>query len=198
MAIYNPTTINTTGDPANVFLNMQLTNNDAGAIYNSATLNTLSGLDDALWALPENQSNYASKADMLGDWSIAVRSPPTGEVSTKWFSNTNNDGTIDLFHQGIGYDQWTSNANSDMMALTVSIPKSQLEVDGQAGYSPLSGDAQIVLGDQRQDAYVALNISGATIDAPGQNYDIQIVPEPSAACIGLGLLAAAVLCRRRR
>jgi len=103
-------------------------------------------------------------------------------------------GFISLFPQGIGEDIFSTGKTMD---LTISIPKSQLEVDGVSGYDPLS-DAQVVLGDTRPDAYTALTTTGFDIDAPGQNYDITVVPEPSGLLMGAALLGAMAMKRGGR
>jgi hypothetical protein len=72
-----------------------------------------------------------------------------------------------------------------MMALTISIPKSQLETDGVAGYNPNS-DARIQLSTKTiDDAFVGVMNDLNQYNAPGQEY--VVVPEPSSlALVGDG------------
>ena len=169
--------------PTEVELDIHLTNNDNGAVYDSGEVNAFQGLAGELYALPANQSTYASLSDLVADWNVSIRGPPTGEVSSGWFDTMNADASIDLAHGPFGYDTWGATQqtpNLDTMALTISIPKDQLELDGVPGYNPAT-DARVVKGvDSRPDAFVGLP-DGAM--APGNNY--HVVPEPT----GLALMA---------
>lgn len=172
--------------PDDVELGIKITNDDPGAIYDSGTLNVLQTLDDHLWGLSANQNNYSSKEDMVNDWGVSIRSDPTGEVYNGWANLLQNDGSVLIGHtSGGSYDQWLStyeNDASDMMALTISIPKSQLETDGIAGYNPNS-DARIKLSTKTiDDAFVA------NTGSPAQGQEYAVVPEPSSlALVGEGL-----------
>jgi len=86
-----------------------------------------------------------------------------------------------------------------MQFYTINIPKTQLELDGLAGYNPAT-DASIVLsgaGNTIPDAFTAY--AGVnTFQESGQYFQVQ-VPESSAypAILGLAALALQALRRRR-
>ena len=132
-------------NPGVVTLPIEIKNNDNGAIYNSYDLYLLHSLVESVWALPCNQTNYASVDDMLATWQLEIASGPVGEVNAGWNANVgdynpvvinNIDGDIN-----IDYDGWYAtqqNPNQDMMSLIIYIPLSQLDGDGD-GYSLTDG-----------------------------------------------------------
>ena len=141
-----------------------LTNTDSGAIYNSGFISgdIFGGLATQLLSLPANAASYDTIEELMLDWRLNIRSPPTGEVYNGWSSRINPDGSVDLWNNGIWYDQWSSTSGSNTMALTLRIPLSQLELDGTSGYAPDS-DAAIVLSDtQIPAAFVGTSQSGYT------------------------------------
>ena len=179
-----------------VFLNIDLTNNDEGAIYDSGELSLLTPLAQALWNnVPANQTNYTNVAELVADWEVNIQ--PTGDVYSGWNRTVNNDGSIDLGNLGqIGgipdedYTTWRDSVNfpnQNTMALTVQIPLSQLELDGIAGYDP-STDARIELGTTPvTDAFIGWTSGGAGSATDGVSYEV--IPEPSSVLLSVfGLL----------
>ena len=201
-------------DPGNVEMSLNVTNNNDGSIYNSADLNTTTLLAynpdapvNSLWELSVNSNpldpnwnGYTSIAEMVADWpGVSI----SGEVVNGWNFTTNPDGSFGLTNQSItggeiniDYDGWYATQqypSQDMQFYTINIPKSQLELDGIAGYDPLT-DASIVLsgaGNTIADAFVAYEGAGG-YQASGQYFTVA-VPEPSAAAVILGLAAVAVV-----
>ena len=148
-------------------LDIYLTNDNPGAIYNSAYLDAalFGGLAEQLYALPVNTHTFGSPQEMMGQWHLNVRSQPTGSVYNGWQAaiektpGSQNIGAVTLTNNGgwpgFDYDLWTAAAGQNTMALTLRIPLSQLEVDGVGGYDP-NRDAKIVLTDTTlQQAFVA-------------------------------------------
>jgi len=112
---------------------VDLTNNDNGAIYNSYDLALFHSLATALYALPQNQTNYASVDALMGDWVLSIRSDPAGEVNTGWSPTTGNYNPVQITHGPFGYEAWFAtqqDPNQDMMRILLEIPKTQLDGDG--------------------------------------------------------------------
>lgn len=177
-----------------VFLNVNLTNDNEGAIYDSAGFSLLTHLAQDLYDfIPGNQTTYANVAELVADWDVSIREPPTGQIHNGWNRDVNPDGSVDLTNNGFFYDVWRDGINypnQSTMALTVQIPLSQLELDGEAGYNPLT-DARIELGTTPlTNAFTATSESGFTTwQGEGQKYDV--IPEPGTmALLGIGLAAA--------
>lgn len=166
-------------------------NNDNGAVYDSGEVNLFQGLAGELYALPANQTAYSSLGDLVADWNVSIRGPPTGEVYNGWSADLGTDGQIDLSNNDFWYDTWGATQqtpNLDTMALTVSVPKSQLELDGIAGYNPET-DAKVVIGvDSRPDAFVGSEGLDSW-SATGNNY--HVVPEPMTSLLLIAGAAAA-------
>ncbi len=163
---------------AHVYLNIGLTNNDPGAIYNSGTLDAalLGGLAEQLYALPVNTHTFDSPQEMMGDWLITILPPPSGDVCNGWNAAVATDdaapGQVVLTNiggiPGLSYDQWVS---GHTMALTLRIPLNQLEVDGRDGYDP-NRDAKIVLTETTlQQAFVGYD-GGAGFHSPAYLYGV--------------------------
>jgi hypothetical protein len=126
-----------------------LKNDDNGAIYDSYVFNAFTNLVNEMWALPQNQTNYASISEMLSDWDITIRGPPTGEVENKWGANFDNFGKLTLTHFGKGYDKWEAtqqNPNMDSTYFICDIPDSQL-CNSNGWTMADSNDYTIVLSD---------------------------------------------------
>ena len=199
-------------DPGNVEMSLNVTNNNDGSIYNSADLNTTTLLAynpdapvNSLWELSVNSNpldpnwnGYTSIAEMVADWpGVSI----SGEVVNGWNFTTNPDGSFSMTNGGgfinFDYDGWYATQqypSQDMQFYTINIPKSQLELDGIAGYDPLT-DASIVLsgaGNTIADAFVGTMDTLNSYSAEGQYFTVA-VPEPSAAAVILGLAAVAVV-----
>ena len=174
-----------------VFLNIDLTNNDEGAIYDSGELTLLAGLAQQLWdVIPANQSTYSNIEELVGDWAVGIMS--WGQVYAGWNEPVvNPDASIQLNHAPFGYHQWfdeITNPDQNTMALTIQIPLSQLELDGIAGYDP-STDARIELGTTPvNNAFVGDAGDGLNSwQADGVSYEV--IPEPSSVLLSVfGLL----------
>jgi hypothetical protein len=175
-------------------IDSEYTNNDNGAVYDSAEVNLFSGLAEELQGLDVNAGQSIS--DLVSQWNISVRAPPTGEVYNGWSAVVGADGQIGLSSSGRGADAWLStaeNPNLDTLALTVGVPTSQLELNGIAGYQPES-DARVVLGvDGSPNAFVG-NEGGAGYGAAGNNY--HVVPEPTTG-IMLGAVMGAAVAKKK-
>jgi hypothetical protein len=162
-----------------VSLNLLLTNNDEGAIYDSGELTLLAPLAQSLWDfVPANRMTYTDISELVADWGVSIRVPPTGQVSSGWGTIPESDGSIVIGHTTLGsYDEWLDSLNypsQNTMALSIQIPLVQLELDGESGYDPLS-DARIELGSGTlPGAFVANTGSPAS----GQLY--AVIPEPSS------------------
>ena len=201
LTLYTPTVGST-----NVGLDMEATNDNTGAIYNSADLNLTSELASGLWALEANQTAYATMQDMIADWDMNIRTPPTGEVYVGWNFSAQSNGGFELMNVGgfidFDHDGWYSTSadpTSDTQAYTLLIPKSQLELDGTPGYNPLT-DASIVLsgaGNTMSDAFVATQDIDNTYQAESQYFTVQ-VPEPSVAALLAGVMSLLPIVMRRR
>ena len=182
-------------------LNELYTNDDANAIYSTGIISSFSQLDDELWDLPHNQSQYLSKWDMMQGWDIDIIAS-SSDVGKGWNYVLNTDGTIELSNiggrPGLSFDQWLSTAvdpDQDMMAMTYRIPGQQTDtnLDGILDYS--TGDAQIGLGDVVSDAFVGRDNNALTPDWPAQGfeYNVNVVPVPGTGALtlaGLGIIAA--------
>jgi hypothetical protein len=187
-------------------LNLELTNNDQGAVYDSATLSLSSPLAQALWnTVPANQANYANIGEMVADWNVLIRPPPSGQIYNGWNRTVNADGSIDLTNLGqIGgipdddYTTWKDSIgfpNQNTMALTVQIPLTQLELDGETGYNPAT-DARIELNPSQtiENAFVGFTSGGAGSSADGQAYGL--IPEATTMALMTVGLAGAYIGRK--
>lgn len=188
-----------------VSMEVSATNNDTGAVYNSAELNVFKDLATQLYALPANQTQYNSISDLMSDWNFNIRAFPTGDVYAGWNFQKQNDGSISLSNEsltggepGTDYDLWNSNPGSNKQAYTLIVPNSQLNFDGVAGYDPLK--AGIVLsGIEQPNMFIGTMDMDNIFRASGQSYQL-IIPEPKtyAALFGSLALGLALIRRKRR
>ena len=184
-----------------VTLNVSATNNDTGAIYNSAELNVFITLATDLFALPANQTNYASIADLIADWNFSIRVSPTGEVYNGWNAQKENNGSVSMTHidgiPDLSYDQWNSNPGSNTQAYTLLVPIAQVDFTGVSGYNP--DKAGIVLsgaGNTMSDAFTAF--AGVDTFQTGSQFYQVAIPEPKTYAIIFGLAALGAGLYRRR
>ena len=199
-----------------VALDMDLLNDDVGAVINSAKVrvpqvtdatNTTMGLDEWLYSLPHNQVTYSGPADLTSDWGFSITND--GDVHNGWGKDgASYDPTSIVNGGGIpgsDYDSWTT--GKDMVIVGVSIPYSQLDANQDNSYNLATafadGDASISLGNQTiDDMFVGESASGFTTwEADGVDYNVTVVPEPTTlagASFLMGLMAAGYGMRRRR
>jgi hypothetical protein len=108
----------------NTQVNFFMTNNDPGAIYNSAELRLESFLAPVIDAIQRFKPGITTRAQMYATMSLTVRQTPTGEVYSGWQSNINSStGVVSLSH-GPFFTTWqttAANASQDMMALTLNL-----------------------------------------------------------------------------
>ena len=125
--------------PSEVIVQSHLTNNDIGAVYDSATVAAYASLAQSVFALGSH--GFGSVGEMMGGWNYNL----SGQVSNGWVGTGNNDGTIRLTNNGgipdLSYTIWrdTSTAPSqDEMFLNLGVPISQLELNATSGYQPFT------------------------------------------------------------
>jgi len=175
---YDP--IYDTGVNQNVRLYVDLTNDDSGAIYDSYETTVFSNLVAMLWAIPANQAAYSNQTEMLDDWNLGIS--PGGDISTGWQHDSNllnleitNVGGI----PGITYDQWTSDSDSDMMRLGLTIPLSQLDGDGDGWAADDPMDYQITFGQSVSNCGVAHD-GIDTFYASAEPYEVALNPQTTS------------------
>ncbi len=172
---------------SNINLNMDITNNNNGTTYNSANMDIDAILSDVAEKIIQYNSNYATntKEDVYSEWGYGIRGPPSGEVANGWDSILNTD-TLELSHGPFGYDEWKSTNQdpfADTMALTISIPKSQLDFNDNGFSNEYEG---ITLTEVvKNDAFTAITTIGGTRNGNMFAYKANI-PEPSL--MGLAMI----------
>ena len=77
-------------------IDFRITNTDSGAIYNSGFIagDIFVGLASELLSLPANSANYDTIEELMLDWSLGIRSPPSGDVWSGWHSRINPDAVL--------------------------------------------------------------------------------------------------------
>ena len=109
----------------NTQVNFMMTNNDPGAIYNSAELRLETILAPVFDAIQRFKPGISTRGQVYATISHSIQPSPIGEVYNKWFHNLDsNTGVTALYHQGIGFTTWqntAANASQDMMALTLNL-----------------------------------------------------------------------------
>jgi hypothetical protein len=189
----------------NTVIDLLITNDDIGAIYDSGELTLLVPLAQSLWdTVPANQTTYADIGELVEAWNVSILPPPSGQVHNGWNRVVNADGSIALSNIGgipdVTWTVWRDSLNfpnQNTLALTIQIPLVQLELDGDSGYNPLS-DARIELGSVTlPGAFVGFTSGGAGSSASGQLY--AVIPEPSSVFLLLfGVWSLLVLRRGSR
>ncbi|ARN57700.1 PEP-CTERM sorting domain-containing protein [Sedimentisphaera salicampi] len=199
MAYVNQNSQNFPAGGSNVYLNLTATNNDPGAIYNSATFDKgiFGDLAQQLCELGCNSGKTVE--DIVNELQTSIMNPPTGEVYNGWNAAKDSQGGLSLNHNagwaGFDYDEWTSDSATNDLALTVSVPTSLLETDGIEGYDPET-DARIVLGDTAvQNAFVGQEGGTFGRDFYSPMHQYEVVPEPMTALM-FGVGALGVMAKR--
>ncbi len=176
-------------DATSVDLNLEILNNDNGAVYDSYNLGIYSNLVARMWALPRNQSNYVDQAAMVADWILNLRAPPTGEVSAGWMHDSNYSD-LEITNVGgipdLDYDQWDAtqqDASHDMMYLTLNIPLDQLDGDGDGWSAVDPEDWEIVKGDWAENVGVGHHGINSFV-ASGQVYSLMSLAPVSNSISG--------------
>ena len=116
------------------------TNNDPGAVYDSADVQLFSALASQVFAL--GNSTQASLAEMMNnEWTRTIQGAPAGEVNSGWAATGDATGAIQLSHAPFGYNIWhstTTNSSQDTMALRIGISNGLLELNASSGYQPFT------------------------------------------------------------
>jgi hypothetical protein len=123
-------------------MDVYLTNDDNGAVYNSARTAVVSGLAEEVFAL--GNSGKTSVEEMLrAEWGTQIL---PGEIDQGW-SATVAGSLIELTNNGsyfLGvpeYEIWRStnqDPTQDTMALRFTVPNTQLELNATPGYQPFT------------------------------------------------------------
>ena len=173
-------------------LNMDIKNNDNGTIYDSGEMNINTTCSDVAEKIIQYNSDYATntKEDVYSEWLYNINGLPSGEVSSGWETDLNSD-TLELNNiggiPGMDYDEWKStnqDPTHDTMALTISIPKSQLDYNHDGIYS--NEYEGITLTEVVKDnAFTAYETYGSSIGGDMFAYKANI-PEPSL--MGLAMI----------
>ena len=175
----------------NIRLSMDIINNNNGTTYNSAEMDIAAILSDVAEKVIEYNTDYETntKEEIFAEWGFDIRGPPSGEVANGWDTDLNSD-TLDFWHiggiPGISWDEWKSTNEdpfADTMALTISIPKSQLDFNDNGFSNEYEG---ITLTEVvKNDAFTAIMPSETQIKTDMFAYKANI-PEPSL--MGLAMI----------
>lgn len=137
-----------------VTLDERYRNNDIGAVYNHLELNHLHSLGEQMFALPQNQS-YTSVDMLMSNWGYIPRNSGFGSVHNGWWASGSDPVKIEHV-PGIPGLSWTIFDYTKFMDFTVTVPKSQLTMSGNA--SDFGTDQPywtIELGPHMENAVVA-------------------------------------------
>jgi hypothetical protein len=81
----------------NTVIDLLITNDDIGAIYDSGELTLFAPLAQSLWdTVPANQTTYANIGELVAAWNVSILPPPSGQVYSGWSPAVNADGSIDI------------------------------------------------------------------------------------------------------
>ena len=161
-------------------LNMHITNNNNGTTYDSADMDIDIILSDVADKIIQYNSDYSTntKEEIFAEWGYGVRGPPSGEISSGWGCNINSD-TLEIRHGPFGYTEWESTNQDpahDMMGLTISIPKSQLDYNHDGIFSNAVEGITLTTVD-KPNAFTAITPSETQYKASMKAYAANI-PEP--------------------
>lgn len=146
-----------------VRLAVEVTNNNPGAVYNSAEVNFLQNLFynpspeiDSLWELPQNQTTYTTFSNMMGAIGDLAINDLLG-----WGTANNNDGSFDATNIGgipnLTYTEWDS---GKMATFVHSIDKSFLSLSGLGSYGPGDYASIEISSVPMSDAFVGYSQNG--------------------------------------
>ena len=173
----------------NIRLSMDITNNNNGTTYNSADMDIAAILSDVAEKVIQYNTDYSTntKEEIFAEWGFNVRGPPSGEVSDGWATIQDESSLLIGHSSGGSYDEWKStnqDPTHDTMALTISIPKSQLDYNHDGIFS--NEYEGITLTEVVKDnAFTATTAIGGTRNADMFAYKANI-PEPSL--MGLAMI----------
>ena len=165
-------------------LNMKITNNNNGTTYNSADMDIAAILSDVAEKVIEYNTDYETntKEEIFAEWGYNLRGPPSGEIANGWDTDLNSD-TLDFWHiggiPGISWDEWKSTNEdpfADTMALTISIPKSQLDYNHDGIFSNEYEGITLTTVD-KPNAFTATTTHGTPYPVSMKAYAANI-PEP--------------------
>jgi len=163
-----------------VQLNTDFVNTDSGAVYESYETGLFSDLVDSVWENTANQTRYGSKDNMLSDWSLYIS--PGGDVNNGWSIGSDFEN-VELTHGPgwpvVDYDNWTDAAASDMMRLTLNIPLSQLDGDGDGWAVDDPMDYQIVFGNSVSNCGVGHHGINSFY-ASAEPYEVELNPQTTS------------------
>ena len=165
---------------SNINLNMDIVNNNNGTTYDYGDMNIDDILSDVAEKIILHNTDYSTntKEEIFAEWGFVVRGPPSGEVSDGWDTDLNSD-TLEIIHGPFGYDEWKSTNEdpfADTMALTISIPKSQLDYNHDGIFSNEYEGITLTTVD-KPNAFTATTTHGTPYPVSMKAYAANI-PEP--------------------
>ena len=191
-----------TSGSSDQFFSADITN-ETGVTLDLGTLNFSQLFKDTA-NLVWNKSLYTNNGDntidsselsnfinyLKGDNLVAFTIDNIGEVSDGWSGNIGNDGIIDLTNNDFSSDSWDNNRT---METFLGIDNALYTDPATSTIVPISLDSQSTITDF---ASAKENATALPFTADGLGYNV--VPEPSAFGLLLGLGACLTLARRRR
>jgi hypothetical protein len=172
--------------------NLYLQNNNNGVTYDSAELKYDSLLIGIARSVKDNNSDYASMslADIMSEWDVRIRGPPTGEVYG-WQNTLDAEGILNMTHPDEGYIPWISSEQFsgayDEMAISVNF-FGQLDFNHNGTYDALT-EKLTWDGPNVTDAFTGYD--GGGLDYSSDANALNVVPEPvTVGLMGLGGLLA--------
>ncbi len=186
------------GDNGAAF-DIELINNDTSTTYESGVLSIDGILGDVADAVIAKNSNYSgfTRNQIMSEWGFSLRDPPTGEVSSGWSAALDGNNNLQISHGIFGVTPWTdttqNSGNQDLMVLTLSIPKSQLDFNHNDVFDAATESLyKTEIGVT--DAFTATTVGGGTRTGDGQAYTV--VPEPATMGLLVGGLVGLLAVRK--
>ena len=174
-------------------MDILLTNNDPSTTYDSAELSLEAITGNVADGIIANNPSYASstRAQVMSEWGASI----SGEVSSGWTAAKDANGFLQLTHSGQNYTPWISSEQHsgayDLMALTLNVPKSQLDFNQNGVFDPAT-ESIYKTTETVPSAFVGTTTTGFDIATQGQSYGV--IPEPAALgliLVGSGLMLGA-------